>query len=230
MVFTLAFFCFPGGIQSALSATKIEESLQPSAAPDIIYVSNFELDAASIHQDQGIGGSRSKGILASRLNSRQGLLKHGEAPETTASKLVNLMAESLVQNLSSHSLRTTHLQAGQLPPKKGWLIQGEFLEVDEGNRLKRAIIGFGAGATEMRIHVKVTDLGRQPSNPFLVLGVGAGDEHAPGAAVTLNPYVAAAKFVLAKHATEKDVRNAASQIAGELIKYMQSRGLIDKGP
>jgi len=38
--------------------------------------------------------------------------------------------------------------------------------------------------------------------------------------------MAAAKFVLAKDASEKDVTHAASSIAAEIVKYMKMRGLL----
>jgi len=38
--------------------------------------------------------------------------------------------------------------------------------------------------------------------------------------------VAAAKFVLAKNATEKDVTNAAADIAAEIVRYLKAHGLL----
>ena len=46
----------------------------------------------------------------------------------------------------------------------------------------------------------------------------------PGAVVTMNPYVAAAKFVMEKNASEKDVKKTAAQIAEEIVKYMPGGG------
>ena len=37
----------------------------------------------------------------------------------------------------------------------------------------------------------------------------------------MNPYVAAAKFVRQKNATERDVKQTAEQIAEEIVKYEQ---------
>jgi hypothetical protein len=41
----------------------------------------------------------------------------------------------------------------------------------------------------------------------------------PGAAVTMNPYVAAAKFIMEKNATGKDVQKTADEIVAEMLKY-----------
>ena len=40
----------------------------------------------------------------------------------------------------------------------------------------------------------------------------------PGAAITLNPYVAAAKFLLAGRDLDKSVRHAASDIADAVVR------------
>ena len=37
----------------------------------------------------------------------------------------------------------------------------------------------------------------------------------------MNPYVAAAKFVLQKNATERDINKTAEQIAEQIVKYEQ---------
>lgn len=115
---------------------------------------------------------------------------------------------------------------GMPQPTRGWVINGSFLEVDEGNRLRRAVIGFGSGATDMEIEVDVTDLSSHPNTPFLILSSSGSSGKRPGAAVTLNPYVAAAKFVLAKNATGKDVTNAAADIAAEIVRYLKAHGLL----
>lgn len=78
----------------------------------------------------------------------------------------------------------------------------------------------------MQIEVEVSDLASYPEDPFLVMGTHTGSGRKPGAVVTLNPYVAAAKFVLSGNASEKDVKNAASEIASELTGYMKSNGLL----
>jgi len=45
----------------------------------------------------------------------------------------------------------------------------------------------------------------------------------PGAAVTLNPYVAAAKFVLGKEATTRDVQAMGEAIARQIAEYARRR-------
>jgi hypothetical protein len=109
-------------------------------------------------------------------------------------------------------------------PGEGWLIRGIFTEIDSGNRIKRATIGFGSGATKMEVYVTVSDLSKNADAPFLVFGTEKDPGKMPGAVVTMNPYVAAAKFVMEKNASEKDVKKTAAQIVDEIVKYMKQGG------
>ena len=217
---------FAYGIPSGAAQIKEQavDQLQPKVMPEAIYVTDFAIDTAEVKEDSGILGSGGP-LRGSRLERLNPLHRRG-SPEMTAEKLVNLLADSLTQDLRNNQLPARRLLPGQPYPKKSWVITGQFLEVDEGNRLQRAIIGFGAGATEMQIEVNVTDVSAPPDSPFLVMGSTTGSGKMPGAAVTLNPYVAAAKFVLAKNASDKDVIHAASAIASEIIQYMKTRGML----
>jgi hypothetical protein len=99
-------------------------------------------------------------------------------------------------------------------------VQGYFTEVDEGNRLKRAAIGFGK-ARRVRI-TRVSDLASSdPGAAFAVFGTAKDPNRIPGALVAMNPYVAAAKFVLQKNATERDIKKTAGQIAEQILQYEQ---------
>jgi hypothetical protein len=144
-------------------------------------------------------------------------------PEAKAHQIVDTMASSLVAGLREKGLPAERLApaTGKLPAD-GWLLQGLFTEVDEGNRFKRAIIGFGQGASTMDVQVGICDLASDhPREPFMVFGTVEDPSKLPGAVVTMNPYVAAAKFVMEKNATERDIRKTADQIVGEMLKYQE---------
>src|SRR5262249_10833081 len=96
-------------------------------------------------------------------------------------------------------------------PQNGLLVGGEFLEVDEGNRMRRAMVGFGAGSEEVKVQVEVYDPARDPSTPFLVYGTGEEGRKGPGALAFRSPYRAAARYVLSRRATEKDVVKLGNQ-------------------
>jgi hypothetical protein len=71
----------------------------------------------------------------------------------------------------------------------------------------------------MEVQVAVSDLAVDPDAPFIIFGTVKDPKQMPGAGVTRNPYVAAAKFILEKNAPEKDVIKTANAIVREILKY-----------
>ncbi|MCI0734120.1 MAG: DUF4410 domain-containing protein [Methylococcaceae bacterium] len=210
-----------GGIEMEQEQRK---SSLPEKLPKMVYVADFELDTENFHGDQGV-----RGALPGRLQQRfEGLepgfptpLGTGD-PDEEARKIVNEMADSITKGLTAKAITASRLAAVQdsLPPE-GWLIRGVFTEVDEGNRIQRAVMGFGKGATQMEIQVGISDLqSATPRTPFAIFGTLKDPGRMPGAVVTKNPYVAAAKFVLERSATTRDVQNSAREIVDELLKFL----------
>lgn len=213
------------GAQAAIqSKGDVDQLIQPTAMPGMVYVSDFAINVSEVKEDRGILGRG--GLLRGGLLERRGPLERDQDPAAVAASLVRQLAASIVEGLNSRSVPAVRVPEDQSVPGKGWLVRGQFLEVDEGNRLRRAVIGFGEGATDMQIQVEVFNLGSHPDTPFLTFGTQTGSGKKPGAVVTMNPYVAAAKFVLSKNATEEDVRHAGAEIAAEIINYMKERGLM----
>jgi len=141
-----------------------------------------------------------------------------------ARELIELMSTSLVQESTKAGLNARRLRAGDSQPDVGWLICGIFTQVDEGNRLHRAVIGFGAGQTELQLVVAIDDLAQGTPKPFYELDTSATSGKAPGAVITLNPYVAIAKFALSSRDLEQNVKQAAAKIAADGASRVSSAG------
>ena len=62
-----------------------------------------------------------------------------------------------------------------------WLIRGEFTRVNQGSRLLRSTIGFGAGGTKVETNVYVYDLSKSSTTPFLTFSTSGGSNAEPGA-------------------------------------------------
>lgn len=204
-----------------------------------VYVADFDLSASDIKTDptqngvrgmlgggdpsqgpSGQGGLMGNGGILSRLRQKTQPDISG-TPAQQASQIVNTLAECITSDLNDRGFPAERIKdvSGNLPTD-GWLIQGQFTEVNEGNRMERAIIGFGQGATSMDIQVGVSDLSsKTPKAPFAIFGTVKDPGKMPGAIATMNPYVAAAKFHMEKNATSKDIQNTADQVVDELIKF-----------
>ena len=66
---------------------------------------------------------------------------------------------------------------------------------------------------------------RDPKKPFLTFDSEGASGHMPGAVVSKNPYVAAAKFVMSKKEPEREAKKVASSIAQEIGRFMASQGI-----
>jgi hypothetical protein len=189
--------------------------------PEIIYVTDFQLGAENIHHEDGLVTDRP--LVPPRV---RGLLSGAsENPEERARELVELMAKSLVADLKKAGFAATRLKPGYRMPAKGWIVTGVFTEVQEGNRLRRSMIGMGQGATDVQLTAAVQDLSHGPPRPVQDVETDAKSGKAPGGAATiaLSPWGAAAKFVLAGHDLEKNVKQTASQIAERIAKRFEPK-------
>lgn len=97
------------------------------------------------------------------------------------------MSESIVKHLDEAGFPAQRLASDAELPKDGWLIGGIFTEVNEGNRVQRAVIGFGRGATSMEVQVWANDLVRTPAAPFIIFGTVKDPSHISGAVVPSIP-------------------------------------------
>jgi hypothetical protein len=212
-----------GNVQGAVEVH--DEQLKgpwPAELPRTVYVSDFRLDAAHFEGDQGAGGMLPGRILG-RFAQRVPHPLTDSEPEQQVQKIVTEMSQSLISSLRDKGFMAQRIANPETAlPHDGWLLQGVFTEVDEGNRIKRAVIGFGRGATSMQVQVGVSDLASaRPREPFIIFGTVKDPKEIPGAVVTMNPYVAAARFVMEKNATAKDIRKTAEQIVAEILKHTQ---------
>lgn len=179
-----------------------------------VYVSDFELRAEDVQADHGLlGGGARPGILPSPLRQPQ------DDPQTHARKLVALMSSCIIADLRKAGYNALPLSVADPRPKLGERVHGVFAEVDEGNRVHRAVIGFGSGQAKMNLFVSITDLA-SPEKPLYQASLDATSGKSPGAIITLNPYVAAAKFVLGKNATDKMVKKTAGEISKQIIEQL----------
>jgi hypothetical protein len=188
----------------------------PSAPKGPVYVRGFLFDAQNLKPDQGLLGGRG-GPIGRLLQG----LKPSEDPAAKAQELVTLFSNTIVAGLSNAGIFSSRLEPGAFTPSAGLLVGGEFLEVDEGNRMQRAMVGFGSGSEEVKVQVEVYDLAKDPNSPFLVYGAGEEGRKGPGAVAFRTPYAAAARYVLSRRATEKDVVKLGNQIAADLVKISE---------
>ncbi len=195
-----------GLLLSACSSSTVVSShdlvTTPDRPPQVVYVADFDLGADDI---------KSEGLL-------HRLPQLFSGTQSKARHLVDLMGDDLVEDLAKKGIEAHRLPAGGTLPKQGWLVRGAFLQIDEGNRLRRAVIGFGAGHTDLQVASAIDDLSADKAPaPLYELQTDARSGKMPGAVVTLNPYAAAMKFALAGRDLDRDIKSSAAKIGDAVV-------------
>ena len=212
--------CLLSGCQTAKVTG--EHSFTPAAAPKpvVIYVTDFELSVQNIQHQEGMLplGQRGLGIVRGILSGET------KDPVARAQQLVDLMASSLVGDLTKAGFSAVRLRPGAMVPAEGWVVRGVVTEVQEGNRLQRSLVGFGQGATDVQVVTQVDDLSHGTPKPLYEVETDATSAKTPGAGATivLSPYGAAARFVMSRHDVEKNIKQIATQIAEYVTKRLQA--------
>jgi hypothetical protein len=205
------------GCASAKVSTETKSSAADrAAAPPVVYVHDFDLGAATVKSDPGT------------LTGRPRLLRLTQPdPAAELERLSDLLARTIVDDLQKADVPARRLAADAPRPASGWLVSGAFGEVTEGNRMQKAVLGFGAGDSDAHLYVTVRDLARPPGEQDLLdFAAESSGNKAPGGGVgtviTHTPYGMAAEFVLARDASEKDVTRTGHLIAEKLVKLVRS--------
>jgi hypothetical protein len=209
---------------SACGSAKVTSSTQAlvtpaNSTPGTVYVADFPLQANEIHS-QGLGANSDRRGLLAQVFPDSPFMIH-TTRQDKAEHLATLMSRSLTDDLTKHGLHIEHLGPGAPRPSSGWLVSGEFVSVDEGNRIRRSLLGFGAGQTDLEVRAYVTDLTNSSGKqPMLDVTTDAKSGKTPGAALGFNPFLAAGGFVFAGSDSDKDVKHTASKLSDEIVQRL----------
>lgn len=98
------------------------------------------------------------------------------------------LAVDIVQQLDKYIAPAEILPANApIPHGNFWLLQGKYVRVNQGSRLLRAGIGFGAGGTKMETVAHYSYLYKKSPQKFLSLFTTGGSGVAPGAWAAFTP-------------------------------------------
>jgi len=221
----------PGLGLAALTPAKVTDEKTNSSAmrsvhqPKVIYVKSFAIRAAASQSDDSAGAGRPH--LLGSLRGGEGntvIGRHREQQqEDTLAKVPGVLQNVLIEDLSKSIAPAANGDGARTSPRS-WIITGEFVEVDTGNRALQAGVGFGAGESHLELRARVFT-GADMNTPFLTFDSQGASGHLPGAVVAKNPYVAAAKFVMSKREPEREAKKVAKSIADEIGKFMVAQGI-----
>jgi len=199
----------------AMLAVSPGTTAAPVTTPNVVYVSDFDLKIAPVQQS-GSGSVPKPVPLSQRLGYGPPKITIRRTPEQRARDLVDLMSRSLLDDLHQAGIPAQRLSPGAPLPSSGWLVRGAFLQIDADGQLRRVVIGFGTGSTQMEVVAAVDQLRAGAPQPLYTIDSTAQSGKFPGAVVTLNPYIALGRFVLGGRDLERNVKATAAEIANQV--------------
>jgi hypothetical protein len=217
-----------GGIGGGESQPVVRPAAAASAetAPRVVYVEDFALDPAIVRTASDVPSQilGRRPILSQVRERAGGLLRPTDSsdPATEARQAINQLAESIVGGLTRGGVAAQRIAAGAPVPPDAWVVRGQVDQLSEGNRTEQAVVGFGAGEPVVEVSGNVD----ATQGTVLTFGDQSRTHRMPGGAVTRNPYVIAARFVMTRGSTSRDVQQLGENLAGEIVGYMRNNGLV----
>jgi hypothetical protein len=123
----------------------------PLPKPDKILICDFTVSPDVVTVDQS---------AAARLQRRRLQRREPDAdssPEALAGQVQNAFAKALVSELQKTAVPAETAPADNAAiPAHTLIVHGEFTTINQGNKTKRMMIGFGRGASDVQAHVTVS--------------------------------------------------------------------------
>jgi hypothetical protein len=161
------------------------------------------------------------------------------SPEGVAKEVQASFSKALLHELQQASVPAETAPGADSPvPPNTLLVNGEFTTINQGNKTKRVLIGFGKGASDVQAHVTVSLATEQQPVVLLEFNVKSQSGKKPGAAATVGAGAAtmgtatagsaaagvAAGGVMDKAATvEADASRMAKGVAKQIAELMSTQ-------
>ncbi len=174
-----------------------------------------------------------------KMGNEKSSTSESERDRETGRQVARALSKELVRGLRDLGFNVERKPRGTPIERHQLLIDGEFIDVDEGSRLERLVIGFGAGASKVDTEVHVyygrdrrdllnfrthADSGRMPG-AAATMGAGA----AVGAGITAGTVAAEAAAGAVKEyqsEVERMASHSADQAAAYLSEFFAKQGWI----
>jgi hypothetical protein len=204
-----------------------------NARPDRIIVQDFAAQPSVVTLDSGIGARVVRAVGSASTDADQ---------RETAAKVVAKLTDTLVKELNTTGIPATPgaVLPSLAPNYTSLVVAGSIVSIDEGNRTRRNVVGFGAGASKVTAQVDVyyqspgqaprllqsfnadSESGKKPGLAVAGVGAAAG-RAATSAAVAVGSDVASEKLGAT---VEDDAARMGDEIATALKTLFADQGWI----
>ena len=231
---TLFILLLAGCAQTAVMETA-EIANSGLARPERVLIYNF----AVTPQDVELNSS-----IFAHLQRNIGAADQSEDEIQTGHEVADALANELSQKIAAMGLNPVRADQSMPVAPGSILITGQFVKIDEGNRLRRNVIGLGFGKSSIDTNVSLLAPGTSGYEQLIAFDAHADSGEMPGAA-ELGPVGAAAgagaAAVIAtnvatggiksyKSASAQQAKKIADKIASQLADYFAQQGWINPAP
>lgn len=217
-ILAAAFLLACGGakVHTAASTEDASRLAAVSASPPRhIFVQPFSYDPEVVKIEAAPGAK-----LARVLKGEEGRAKQIEVGDEVAAAF----SKAIAQELRERDLPVAEVIGGVVFTPGSMVLEGEFLSINQGNRLGRLAVGFGAGATALAIKARLVRPGDAGNVLFRELDVAAHGSRKPG--ITTPAGISGAAGAVAgtalhavgstKGGVEGDAQRSAKKVAEEI--------------
>jgi hypothetical protein len=171
------------GCAGAAVTQQANQAPAPSQHPIRVVVYPFAVDAQEVSLNSGFIQKTYRAVTATNESEKQAAI----ADDLSQSVCLNVASDLLARGYNAICL-----PRGVAPSDQHVIIiDGEFSDVSEGNRLSRTVIGFGVGASTLDTDVYVVQRVNGVTHQIMDFSTHADSGKMPGVAVTGAPGAAA---------------------------------------
>ena len=133
---------------SACARTHVSSERSTSSSlpkPSVIVVHNFSVSPDQVALDHTIG-LRLQELVGAQTDESERL--------KLAQKIASVVTTNVVNDLKKLGYESIVASADYRPPAGSLTVEGQFFSIDQGSQRRRMIIGFGMGASQVRVLVQ----------------------------------------------------------------------------
>ena len=174
------------------------------ALPKRVYVKNYEMPPEVLAVDRA-----------------------GEELETFRKTTADNFNRELCERISGRIAPAVPLTEKARPKKGDWVVEGRFLQVKQGSRLLRSLVGLGAGGTKMEARTIVSVVGARGTKKTIAeIETTGGSNAEPGLLTFPTPIGGGIRAVLslAKTGVTADQLRTARMISAAMAEKLEAQG------
>lgn len=224
-----AIACAALGLLAACASTDVAQTRKAGVLPepDRVLVRDFAVTLGEVELDSGLGPTVWREASGEVGGSRAQELGRGAQ---------GALAEALVEKLVKAGIPAERSHGRVELTPRTLVVAGKFLTMDEGNQTMRVLVGFGAGASEVRTRAQAwmngqlvaeaettAKSGRKPG-AAVTMGAGAALGTAATAAAVTGAATGASERLLTS--VQADAQRTAEEIADRIIRAYRERGWL----